>query len=398
MRFSIVVPTYNRAQLLSQALDSVLAQTLSCYEIVVIDDGSTDDTAKVVSSYGQQVQYFCQENKGKPAALNAGIGRVSGDVIVVLDDDDFFPPWALAKHAAALERNPAADFSYGRFVRFRGTKPPPLSETQDMEVVPTRDPRRLVVKLMENCFLPNPSWAVRRSAQLRVGPYKKSLYYNPDYDMILRLARKNEGAFIDKVVLFQRKHLGHRGPMSEQSYIVDTVDKWIKYDADLFREIDREWDIAEFFPFSDELHSEDSEGLALLQKGIILFQRKVYDGAAHSLAQYRMNISTRSPTRNELRIAAGLLGCRYGLADLVAGGSESEKVIQWLRGGRWPILIRMAFASQQRWRIRQALSMGDMRYIFQIVRFSCKAFGADATAAVLGSWYRAGAHQWKGGN
>jgi glycosyltransferase involved in cell wall biosynthesis len=397
MRFSVVVPTYNRAQLLSQAIDSVLAQTYSCHEIVVIDDGSTDDTAKVVSSYGQQVRYSCQENEGKPAAVNAGIGKANGDVIIVLDDDDFLPPWALAEHAATLERNPGADFSYGRFVRFRGTKPPLLSETQDMEFVPTRDPRRLVVKLMENCFLPNPSWAVRRSAQLRAGPYNGSLYFNPDYDMILRLARKNEGAFVDNVVLFQRKHLGHRGPMSEQIYILDTVDKWLKYDADIFREIDCDWDITDFLPFLEETPSADHEGLALLQKGIILFQRKVYAGAAHSLAQYRLKLA-RSPTRNELRIAAGLLGCRYGLADLVACGELSDKVIQWLRGGRWPILIRMAFASQQRWRVRQALSVGDFRYAFQIVRFSCRAFGADATAAVLGSWYRAGAHQWKSGN
>jgi glycosyltransferase involved in cell wall biosynthesis len=61
-----------------------------------------------------------EENKGKSAALNLGISASTGDAIIVLDDDDLFPPWTVAKHAEALERNAAADFSFGRFVRFRG--------------------------------------------------------------------------------------------------------------------------------------------------------------------------------------------------------------------------------------------------------------------------------------
>jgi hypothetical protein len=124
-----------------------------------------------------------------------------------LDDDDLFPPWTLAKHAEALERNAAADFSFGRFARFHGDQPPSSSDLRDEEFIPTHDPRRLVIKLMENCFLPNPAWAVRRDAQMRVGPYHEAMNYIQDYDMILRLARKNEGVFLDDLVLYQRKHL-----------------------------------------------------------------------------------------------------------------------------------------------------------------------------------------------
>ena len=136
-----------------------LAQTHTNREILVVDDGSPDDTRSVVSTFGEAVRYFHQENKGKSTALNLGISASTGDAIIVLDDDDLFPPWTVAKHAEALERNPAADFSYGRFVRFRGDQPPSSSDLGDEEFVPTHDPRRLVVKLMENCFLPNPAWA-----------------------------------------------------------------------------------------------------------------------------------------------------------------------------------------------------------------------------------------------
>jgi glycosyltransferase involved in cell wall biosynthesis len=113
---------------------------------------------------------FVRRTKGKSAALNLGISASTGDAIIVLDDDDLFPPWTVAKHAEALERNAAADFSFGRFVRFRGDRPPSSSDLWDEEFLPTHDPRRLVVKLMENCFFPNPAWAVRREAQMRVGP------------------------------------------------------------------------------------------------------------------------------------------------------------------------------------------------------------------------------------
>jgi glycosyltransferase involved in cell wall biosynthesis len=394
MRFSVIIPTFNRASLLRQAIDSVLSQTYSDLEIIVVDDGSTDNTREVVSSYGQQARYFGQENTGKPAALNVGIAVSCGDVINVLDDDDFLPPWALARHAEMLQKNRAAEFSYGRFVRFRGNAPPPLSELQDMELVPKRDPRRLVVKLMENCFLPNPSWAVRRSAQLKTGPYDEGLRYSEDYDMILRLARTNEGVLINDVVLFQRKHFANRGPISERAYMLDAIDKWVKYDARIFEKINRQWAVTDFRPFVDEPPHACGDAIALLQKGIILFQRKVYDGAAHALVQYRDHLEARSPTRTELRIATGLLGCRYGLTELISDRPASGMAMGWLRSGSWPMLMRIALASQLRWRVRAALSEADVDYAVKLVRFSREAFGMAATAAVLGSRYSAGRRHW----
>jgi hypothetical protein len=266
---------------------------------------------------------------------------------------------------------------------------------QDMEFVSTRDPRRLAVKLMENCFLPNPSWAVRRGAQLKAGLYDQDLRYSEDYDMILRLAKRNEGTFVDNVVLFQRKHLANRGPLSEQMYASDAVDKWIKYDARILERIDREWPLADFHPFLDP-HRASTEDTALLQKGIILFLRKVYDGAAHSLMQYRKALELRAATSDELRIAAGLLGCRYGLADLVAGGVPRDRVLRDFRAGNWPLLLRITFASQLRWRVRDAMVAADTDYARKLVRFSYKAFGLVATMAALGSRYSAGRRKWTG--
>jgi glycosyltransferase involved in cell wall biosynthesis len=399
MRFSLIIPTFKRAQLLGDAIRAALAQTHTDREILVVDDGSPDDTRSVASTFGEAVRYFRQENKGKSAALNLGISASKGDAIIVLDDDDLFPPWTVAKHAEALERNAAADFSFGRFVRFRGDRPPSSSNLWDEEFVPTHDPRRLVIKLMENCFLPNPAWAVRRQAQMRVGPYDESMYYSHDYDMILRLARKNEGVFIDDdPVLYQRKHLGQRGPSAEETFKLDTVGKWVKYDSLLFARLDREWSLSDFRPFPDERPSLHQQALALLQKGVILFQRKVYDGAIRALTEYRRDLRDRPPDPVELKIATGLLGCRYGIADLVAKKSLSSDIVHAFRSTHWPLSMRVAFASQVRWRVRTALTAGDVRYALDLAKFSCRTFGPSATVAVLGSRYSFGATQWRRSN
>ena len=156
MLFSIVIPTYNRAELLRQAIELAVGQTYANREILVVDDGSEDDSRSVVAGFQPQVSYLRQHNQGKSAAVNLGIATTRGDIIVVLDDDDILPPWAIARHAEALTRSPGASFSYGRFVRFKGQNPPSHSDMLEEEFVPIRDPRRLVIKLMESCFLTNP--------------------------------------------------------------------------------------------------------------------------------------------------------------------------------------------------------------------------------------------------
>ena len=394
MRFSILIPTFERANLLGQAIESALAQTHGEREILVIDDGSTDDTRGVAARYAPAIKYLRQENRGKAAALNLGVDAAEGDAIIVLDDDDLFPPSALARHAEALSRNPAADFSYGRYVRFQGNAPPAPSDLWDEEFVPTRDPRRLVIKLMERCFLPNPAWAVRKAAQLRAGRYDETMYRSQDYNMIVRLARTNEGAFVDDRVLYQRRHVALRGPTFDRTYTDHSVDKWIKYDALFFRALDRDWRADDFRPFPEEPPG-DGRALALLQKGIILFQRKVYDGAKRALDQYRRALDARPPVSVELMIAAGLLGCQHGIADLGDRASLGGDVASWMRAMRWPLAMRVAFATQLRWRVRSALASGDAKFAARLLRYSHEAFGLAATVAVMGSKYSAGASRWR---
>jgi hypothetical protein len=98
----------------------------------------------------------------------------------------------------------------------------------------------------------------------------------------------------------------------------------------------------------------------------------------------------------DLRIATGLLGCRYGIADLVATKSSGGDIVHAFRSTHWPLSLRVAFASQVRWRVRAALTVGDVGYALNLAKFSCRTFGPLATAAVLGFRYSFGASQWRG--
>ncbi len=109
-RFSVIIPNYNNGSTLARALDSALAQTYPAHEIIVVDDGSVDDSRAVVSAYGDRVTYLYQQNAGVSAARNAGVHAASGDWLAFLDADDTFNPERLARHAEWIQRSPSLDF------------------------------------------------------------------------------------------------------------------------------------------------------------------------------------------------------------------------------------------------------------------------------------------------
>ncbi|MGO8754175.1 MAG: glycosyltransferase family 2 protein [Gallionellaceae bacterium] len=113
--FSIVIPAYNAAETLACALDSVLAQTWLPHEVIVVDDGSSDNTEEVVAAYGDRVTYLRQKNAGPSAARNLGVETASGDWIAFLDADDWYYPGRLQVHADMIATDPGLDFLVASF-------------------------------------------------------------------------------------------------------------------------------------------------------------------------------------------------------------------------------------------------------------------------------------------
>lgn len=107
---SVIIPTYNRANLLDQAIESALAQTHTAVEVLVVDDGSTDNTREVTRRYDSRVRYIYQKNAGVAAARNTGMMNARGEFIALLDSDDIWLPWKLAAQVAFLRRFPQLGF------------------------------------------------------------------------------------------------------------------------------------------------------------------------------------------------------------------------------------------------------------------------------------------------
>ncbi len=116
MRVSVVIPTYNRARRLPAAIDSVLRQGLDETEIVVVDDGSVDDTRAVVARYGDRVRYVYQQNAGVGSARNVGIRHATGEFVAFLDSDDRWRDFKLSVQLALFESRPSLGLVFSDFV------------------------------------------------------------------------------------------------------------------------------------------------------------------------------------------------------------------------------------------------------------------------------------------
>ena len=115
MKVSVIIPTYNRAALVQEAIESVLGQSFDDYEIIVIDDGSTDATGQALERFASKIRYVWQENRGLSAARNRALGLAKGEYIALLDSDDFWPPYKLGLEVAILDTYPDVGFVFGDF-------------------------------------------------------------------------------------------------------------------------------------------------------------------------------------------------------------------------------------------------------------------------------------------
>src|SRR5579862_2203552 len=125
VRFSVLVPTYNRAEHVRQTIESVLGQSFADYELFVIDDGSTDGTAQLLASYGNRIRVLRQANQGPEVARNHAAALAGGDYLVLLDSDDLLMPCALATYDQVIRALDSPPLVIGSMKYFQDGQTPP---------------------------------------------------------------------------------------------------------------------------------------------------------------------------------------------------------------------------------------------------------------------------------
>jgi glycosyltransferase involved in cell wall biosynthesis len=185
---SVVIPTYNCAPRLLRALQSVAAQTYPHIEIVIVDDGSTDDTADRVSEWtaksGANVRYIRQSNAGPAAARNHGMRSASGDAIAFLDADDEWHPAKLEKQIPLLKGDVGLVYCANSFVDSNGD---PLQNYLRRVELHRGD---ILLPLFRDFFLLTSAVVISKAAYQAVGEFNENLDVGEDYEFFLRLARK----------------------------------------------------------------------------------------------------------------------------------------------------------------------------------------------------------------
>lgn len=276
---TILVPTFNRSAFLAECLNSLLAQTRRPDQIIVVDDGSSDDTAEVVrSSYAAHVEFLGKPNGGKASALNLGMQHVRGDYVWICDDDDLADPEGCAALAAALDQSPAAEFAYGRYRLLR------RESVSDVESEPFEwdqlDRSDIFLALMECMFICQFSSMVRKRAFDAVGLFREDLLRSQDYDMILRTAERFAGVFTDRIVFRQRQHAGSRGPQADHFAAHSSEARWMKYDRMFFSEMRQRLPLERFTPGYAKKNQTDAWAArrsALIQRAVIYSRRGMVD-------------------------------------------------------------------------------------------------------------------------
>jgi glycosyltransferase involved in cell wall biosynthesis len=181
---SAIIPTFNRAALVGEAIESLLRQTYPACEIVVVDDGSTDDTPAVLARFGERIRKIRTSNRGCAAARNTGIGLARGDYLAFVDSDDVAPPDKLALQVPILDGSPEVGFVYGPSLAFGAELP---CEQLLIPVQPDAE-GSVAAGLFMTTRIGFDSVLLRREAVERAGGFDESLRHNEDTDLLLRTA------------------------------------------------------------------------------------------------------------------------------------------------------------------------------------------------------------------
>ena len=196
---SVIVRTYNREFYLDQALDSIKKQSFKDFEIIIVDDGSTEGTRKIIDKY-EISKVISLNRQGRVAALNAGLRRADGKLIAFMDDDDLWHEGMLEKCVDTLQRE-CVDIvwtNYGYFKEYI---------TDKLYKHTRRIYRTVMPGLLIGNFIPMDTAMIKKEWLVKVGGFDEQLSTNEDWDMWLRLAYAGaKFSFIDEVLTFIRIH------------------------------------------------------------------------------------------------------------------------------------------------------------------------------------------------
>jgi glycosyltransferase involved in cell wall biosynthesis len=304
-RVSVIIPTYNRAELIGETIQNIFEQTYSNIELIIVDDGSTDATASVLETYGNRIRWTVQKNAGPAAARNRGIKMATGEIIAFQDSDDAWHPTKIQRQVSLLQRagesivccicNCNIELKGIVFPSFDNAPlKPPIEEgiwLNPTEILATR------------FVLFNQAVAIRRSALEKVGGFNEALRLMEDVDLGLRLSFEGPWSFIREPLATRQAKFAHTlgseaTPQITQENevyilesalsIIERTPKLSHFDSIIRHELQRSRRVLK----ATQSREKGSPWSSVIGSGRLLFER------------YLMGIERRMPGFPEMKVAA----------------------------------------------------------------------------------------------
>jgi glycosyltransferase involved in cell wall biosynthesis/ADP-heptose:LPS heptosyltransferase len=319
---SVIIPTYNTADYIADAIESIVIQNYRNFEIIIVDDGSTDNTKDIVDRFeGEEIKYMHQQNKGAPSACNTGIKISNGDYIIRLDADDMMTPDFIAKHLAEFEKHPDADLVYTNDFAIKEDYTPVCF----VERSAYKDRKSLIRDMFRSGYPVIPFRnCVRKSVYDKIGLLDETLIVSEDYDMMRRFVKHNlRPHFLDEPLYIRR--------MTSESISRSYTHKKAKCLFNIINRFTETFTYEELFPDVDwskipqqtrKLHAKYMTAVTCLSIGQEFFDSQVplYAGKAFEQAQRQLNDCLKQdPENSRIRnlikqCESAKLSCSYSSA------------------------------------------------------------------------------------
>lgn len=218
-KVSVVIPAYNKSEYTKITVESVLSQTYENIEIIVVDDGSTDDTNERMKQFGDKINYIYKKNAGASSARNEGMRVATGEYVAHIDCDDVYYPEKIEKSVKCLEKNSEYGFVYTDVYKIDEYNNI-VGDFSDFALKATSG--WIASKLVLENWMNNSTLVARKCCFEKVGVFDENIFVPADWDMVIRLAAVYKAAYLPE------KLTGYR--ISEQStlsYLNDVVDEYI---------------------------------------------------------------------------------------------------------------------------------------------------------------------------
>lgn len=318
---SVLIPTYNRARYLRECIQSMLSQTVSPVEIIVIDDGSTDETMDVVHGFGDsRIRYVRQENAGKCVALNHALPLATGDYIWLFDDDDVALPDSIERRLKLIGTNRGYGFVGGGHLYGHDGPDGGIVVDRARNAKAYRQAASFY-RILVDCYFSLSSVLARRECYEKVGGFDESLSSSEDYDMLIRLAREFEFDVVPAPTFVVRTHDGTRGAASSRYSADQRREKLYRTDAIIGRKIRDGIPLVEFAARDDV--SEIPPGkMQLLRRGVVMASKGLIEEMMSDLLEVYLEDIRPGVSGYERRLLLEAMDSNY----VVEGILENESL------------------------------------------------------------------------